>query len=139
MNVAHINRIISTTEKVNVDSIETYSNDYQAADFGDDDQINKQAVVELIADAISGAALPPIPLSYPAGTSLPITIATFNVTYAVYGTYPTIMILNATTGDEITNPTVNRSPVTSPVTVTINAADDGTGITDSDIIIVIKQ
>lgn len=81
----------------------------------------------------------PVELSFTAGTELPIVISSFQTIYSAYGNYPTILILNATTGDEITNPTINRSPITAPTTVTINAADDGMGNTDSDILIIIKQ
>lgn len=86
----------------------------------------------------ANSVVTPIALSFTTGTSLPITISSFDTTYAAYGDYPTILVLNASTGDEITNPTINRSPVTTPDTVTINAADDGTGITDSDLLIIIK-
>lgn len=73
MDVAYINRIISTTEKVNVDSIETYTEDYHAADFANDDQINKQATVELISDAIAGG-FPPLMISVPPNSTIPFNV-----------------------------------------------------------------
>lgn len=124
-----------TARNLEVGNKATYDNRYEVADFDPDDLITRY----FFESEVPAGVVSPIPLSFPIGTTLPIKITSFATTYAAYGDYPGILVLNSDTGDEITNPTINRNPVTTPDTVTINAANSGSGVTDSALIIVIKQ
>lgn len=145
MNVAHINRIISTTPKVNVDSIETYSNEYHAADFGDNDQINKQATVELIADSASSIFNGDI-IEIPAGTSIPSEYFDIDYTpyFAGHGPNPGVFVLKIISPSE--NQIIYDVPVSSIndgsqlITLRVYPHIDPTDptLTADDIIILIK-
>lgn len=80
----------------------------------------------------------PTRLPYPIGESLPIIID--YTPYVAYGNDPEIQV-KYKTGQIITSSaSIDQGDIDSDITtLIINAADDGTGVTDGDIIIVIKQ
>lgn len=138
MNVAYINRIITTDDFIKSDSRIVLTTVYDIDDFENEALITKRAALTLIP-----TALPVIRLSYPLGTPLPIIIANYQDTYSQYGNDPTLEV-KYKTGQLITTPTIDFGETDSPIdSISINAASDGdasgTGEkTDGDIIIIIK-
>lgn len=144
MDVAYINRIISTTEKINVDSIETYTEDYHAGDFGDNDLINKQAVIELIGDI---TPIEPLIIPIPATSAYPLNI---NVTdfpeFASYldgfKTFKQVMIddsvdyRNITINDVVIHEIFTDSTKTTYASLDIYGHDSGDNATTIDNLIV---
>jgi hypothetical protein len=100
------------------------------------DYITKQMFLDNTASPV------PIPLSYSAGTSLPIPLNSFQALYSPFGNYPSFKIVinsGANIGQDITaSATINQGTILPPTTVTINANDDGTGHLATDIVIIIK-
>lgn len=135
--VSYIDRIISLVKSY-FDQIATYAEPYVYTDFEDDDIPNVRTVNQLIDIGTSTAILAPIRLSFATGTALPITV---NYTpYVAYGNDPGIQVKYRATGQIITTPTINLGNTDNPITsFTVDAANNGTGLTDGDIIIVIKQ
>lgn len=96
-SISIIDIIQSSGAKVEVRSIGTYSRVLTAADFGDDDQINKRAALEL-----SGGSTVNVPV-IPAGTAIP-----FFVDASLY--------TGATEGSEVITKTQREDPVTGTPT-----------------------
>lgn len=85
---------------------------------------------------------PPVSLNYPAGTILPIVINDFQTNYSQYGNYPSVLVRIASgdlKGRDITaSATIDFGVAIPPATLTINASDTGTGVTENAINILIK-
>lgn len=124
--------------KVFFSSIARYKQRYELTDLADDDLITKY-----LLQSSFNTTFPPVPLPYPAGTTLPIVLSSFQTLYSDYGNYPTIKVQlasGAETGRDITgSATIDFDGAIPPDSLSISAMDDGTGITSEDIIIIIKQ
>lgn len=140
--IIQFNRALSSnnTGKIEIDNIEHYSGDTKhVGDFTDPNDIpNVQAVTEIVNNAVGQAVLPPTPLTYLSGVATP-TITNFQVNYSQYGIYPDIMVFYTDTGVEIKTATITRTPLASPTSVKVDAANDGTDHLDGNITVVIKQ
>lgn len=80
----------------------------------------------------------PDTITVPIGTTLPIDID-YATNYSEHGNYPTIQIRSLTGHDITSTATIIYGSALPLDTISIDAANDGTGITDSEILIIIKN
>lgn len=80
----------------------------------------------------------PDTITVPISTALPIIID-YETNYSEHGDYPTIQIRSITGRDITSTSTIDYGAAIPLDTISINAADDGSGVTDSEILIIIKN
>lgn len=119
--------------KVRFGNLARYVTRYQPMDFADDDLVTKYYV-----DSSFPTTNVPSLIALPAGTALPYSIA-YNTSYSQYGNDPTIQVRLSTGQDVSASATLIFGSAIPLDTVSVDVNNDGTGITASDMTIIIKN